>query len=115
MTDLRGSLHNHTNWSDGHETLEQVAEYTRELGCDYWAITDHSKSSVQANGLTPERLRQQIQEMEKRNAVLAREIEQRRARIARLKDDRSLQDQEIRDRLKLVKPDEKVFILQDAK
>jgi cell division protein FtsB len=59
--------------------------------------------------------RQQIQEMEKRNAVLAREIEQKRARIARLKDDRSLQDQEIRDRLKLVKPDEKVFILQDAK
>ncbi|MBI1840429.1 MAG: DNA polymerase/3'-5' exonuclease PolX [Verrucomicrobia bacterium] len=59
-TDLHGSLHNHTNWSDGSETLDQVAAHVHELGCDYWAITDHSKSSVQARGLTPERLREQI-------------------------------------------------------
>ena len=60
-TDLHGSLHNHTNWSDGSETLEQVAAYVHELGCDYWAITDHSKSSVQARGLTPERLLTQLE------------------------------------------------------
>jgi DNA polymerase (family 10) len=59
-TELRGSLHNHSNWSDGRNTLEDIAAYMRELGCDYWAITDHSRSSIQANGLPPERLRQQL-------------------------------------------------------
>jgi DNA polymerase (family X) len=59
-TQLKGSLHNHSNWSDGHGTLEEIAGYMQELGCAYWAITDHSKSSFQANGLQPERLRRQI-------------------------------------------------------
>ena len=57
--------------------------------------------------------RQQIHELEKRNAVLAREIEQKRDRINRLRDNQTDQELEIRQRLKLVKPDEKVFILQD--
>jgi len=35
-TDLRGSLHNHSNWSDGRDTLEEIAAYMIELGCDYW-------------------------------------------------------------------------------
>src|SRR5207247_7579630 len=48
-TDLKGSLHNHSNWSDGRHTLEDIAAHVRELGCDYWAVTDHSKSSVVAN------------------------------------------------------------------
>jgi len=59
-TALRGSLHNHSNWSDGRATLEEIAAYMEELGCEYWAITDHSKSSFQANGLQPDRLRQQL-------------------------------------------------------
>jgi DNA polymerase (family X) len=62
-TDLKGSLHNHSNWSDGHQTLREIAEMVVELGLDYWAVTDHSKSSFQANGLTPERLRQQLKEV----------------------------------------------------
>ncbi len=57
--------------------------------------------------------RKQIQELEKRNAVLAREIEQKRERIGRLRDNQTDQELEIRQRLKLVKPDEKVFVLQD--
>lgn len=57
--------------------------------------------------------RRQIQEFEKRNADLARKIEAERARIGRLSDSKSDQELEIRQRLKLVKPDEKVFILQD--
>ena len=57
---LRGSLHNHTNWSDGRATLDETADFMRELGCAYWAITDHSKSSFQANGLDENRLRKQI-------------------------------------------------------
>jgi len=57
--------------------------------------------------------RRQIQELEKHNSELAREIEQKREHINRLRDSESDQDLEIRQRLKLVKPDEKVFILQD--
>jgi cell division protein FtsB len=57
--------------------------------------------------------RKQVQELEKRNAALAREIEQKRARIGRLRDNETDQELEIRQRLKLVKPDEKVFMLQD--
>jgi DNA polymerase (family 10) len=62
-TDLRGSLHNHSNWSDGHSTLENIAVYMQELGCDYWAVTDHSKSSFQAHGLDPARVREQIKKI----------------------------------------------------
>lgn len=57
--------------------------------------------------------RKQVQELEKRNTALAREIEQKRARIGRLRDNETDQELEIRQRLKLVKPDEKVFMLQD--
>lgn len=70
-TDLRGSLHNHSNWSDGHETLEQIAEHAEELGLSYWAITDHSRASYQANGLAPERLREQLKAVAEVNKKLA--------------------------------------------
>lgn len=70
-TDLRGSLHNHSTWSDGHQTLEEIAAHAQELGLEYWAITDHSKSSVQANGLDAARLRRQIQEIKELNQRLA--------------------------------------------
>jgi DNA polymerase (family 10) len=59
-TDLRGSLHNHSTWSDGHEPLEEIAAKADELGLEYWAVTDHSKSSFQAHGLEPARLREQL-------------------------------------------------------
>ncbi|HEV7926723.1 MAG TPA: DNA polymerase/3'-5' exonuclease PolX [Verrucomicrobiae bacterium] len=72
-TQLKGSLHNHSNWSDGHGTLEEIAAYMQELGCAYWAITDHSKSSFQANGLQPERLREQIKVIHALNKKLAAE------------------------------------------
>lgn len=72
-TDLRGSLHNHTTWSDGHNSIEEVAAHAIELGCDYWAITDHSKSSFQAHGLDAARLREQIQTVAAHNAKLADE------------------------------------------
>jgi DNA polymerase (family 10) len=69
-TDLKGSLHNHSNWSDGHQTLKEIAEMAIEHGFAYWAITDHSKSSFQANGLQPDRLRQQLEEVGAVNAWL---------------------------------------------
>jgi DNA polymerase (family 10) len=72
-TDLRGSLHNHSTWSDGHHPIEEVAAYARELGCAYWAVTDHSKSSFQAHGLDAARLREQIQAIRQHNQKLADE------------------------------------------
>ena len=70
-TDLRGSLHNHSTWSDGHDTLEQIAERAEELGLSYWAVTDHSRASFQANGLSPERLTQQLADIAAVNKKLA--------------------------------------------
>ncbi len=62
-SDLRGALHNHSNWSDGHNSLAEIAEFMDGLGLEYWAITDHSKSSYQANGLDAKRMREQIKEI----------------------------------------------------
>jgi DNA polymerase (family X) len=72
-SDLKGSLHNHSTWSDGHQTIEQIAQAMNELGLSYWAITDHSKSSYQANGLEVARVRQQILEVREINKRLAEE------------------------------------------
>jgi DNA polymerase (family 10) len=70
-SDLKGALHNHSTWSDGHNTLDEIAEFMDGLGLEYWAITDHSKSSVQANGLDAKRLREQISEIKKLNEKFA--------------------------------------------
>jgi DNA polymerase (family X) len=72
-SDLKGSLHNHSTWSDGRMTIEQIAKAMRELGLAYWAITDHSKSSFQANGLDVPRLRQQLKEIKALNQQFADE------------------------------------------
>lgn len=70
-TDLRGSLHNHSTWSDGRQTLEEIAAHVESLGCSYWAITDHSRSSIVANGLDAERLRAQLRAVGEVNKMLA--------------------------------------------
>ncbi len=72
-TDLKGSLHNHSTWSDGHQRPEDIAKAMRELGLAYWGVTDHSKSSFQANGLEPARVRQQLKEIAAINVTLANE------------------------------------------
>lgn len=67
-TNLRGTFHNHTTQSDGKDTLEGMVEEAMELGLQYLGISDHSKSSVYANGLDEERLLGQvaaIRELEK--------------------------------------------------
>jgi DNA polymerase (family X) len=72
-TDLKGSLHNHSTWSDGHQRPEEIAASMRELGLAYWGITDHSKASFQANGLDASRVRQQLKEVASVNAMLEKE------------------------------------------
>ncbi|HZR16078.1 MAG TPA: helix-hairpin-helix domain-containing protein, partial [Verrucomicrobiae bacterium] len=72
-TDLKGSLHNHSTWSDGHQRPAELAETMRELGLAYWGVTDHSKASFQANGLDPKRVREQLIEIAAINENLARQ------------------------------------------
>jgi len=72
-TDLKGSLHNHSTWSDGHQRPEEIAQAMRDLGLAYWALTEHSKASFQANGLDAPRLREQLKEIRSLNQQLARE------------------------------------------
>jgi DNA polymerase (family 10) len=65
--DILGDLHAHTDWSDGAGTLEEMAEAARAKGYDYLVISDHTQSLGVANGLTPERLRQQRSEIDDLN------------------------------------------------
>lgn len=66
--DLKGSLHNHSTWSDGIHSLEEMAKYCEQLGYQYLGICDHSKSAFYANGLSEERLISQHKEIEALNA-----------------------------------------------
>ena len=62
--DLKGTLHNHSTYSDGVHSLEQMAVYCKEtLGLEYLGICDHSKTAVYANGLSIERLEEQWKEI----------------------------------------------------
>ena len=60
VSDVRGDLHVHTNWSDGKGTIESMAEAAIQLGYDYLVFCDHSQSLKVANGLSPERLKKKI-------------------------------------------------------
>lgn len=69
--DLRGSLHNHSTYSDGNHSLREMATWLRDHGYEYLGICDHSQAAHYANGLGSERVRQQQQEIDKLNAELA--------------------------------------------
>jgi putative hydrolase len=57
---LRGDLHLHSDWSDGGSPIEEMARTAAELGHEYAALTDHSPRLTVARGLTPARLRRQL-------------------------------------------------------
>ncbi len=70
--DLKGSLHNHSDWSDGVHTLEEMALYCRDvLKLEYLGICDHSKSAFYANGLNEQRVYAQHQQINELNQKLA--------------------------------------------
>jgi DNA polymerase (family 10) len=70
--DLKGSLHNHSTWSDGVHSLEEMALYCRdELSLTYLGICDHSKSAFYAKGLYEPRVEAQHREIDALNAKLA--------------------------------------------
>ena len=68
---LKGDLHAHTEASDGHFTIAEMAEAAIELGHEYLVITDHSPRLTIANGLSTDRLMAQLDEIERLNAGLA--------------------------------------------
>lgn len=65
--DLRGDLHAHTRATDGHHTLEELAEAARARGFRYLAITEHSRRLTMVHGLDAKRLRRQCAEIDRLN------------------------------------------------
>ena len=64
---LRGTFHSHTTASDGHNSIEEMAEAAQALGLEYLGIADHSRSSIQAHGLDEAKLRAQAAAIRKLN------------------------------------------------
>jgi DNA polymerase (family 10) len=67
LSDIKGDLHVHTDWSDGHSSLEAMALAAKALGYRYLGIADHSGGRGIAHGLDAERLKQQIAEIKQLN------------------------------------------------
>ncbi len=68
---LKGIIHNHTQYSDGLHSLEEMANYAKELDFEYLVICDHSKSATYANGLNEQTLEEQWNEIDHLNTQLA--------------------------------------------
>ena len=68
--EVRGVLHCHSTFSDGANSIREMAEECRRLGFQYLGISDHSMSVAYANGLQPKRVKEQHKEIDKLNAEL---------------------------------------------
>ncbi|MDQ6927322.1 MAG: PHP domain-containing protein [Actinomycetota bacterium] len=68
---IRGDCHTHSDWSDGGSPIDEMARAAKALGHDYVALTDHSPRLKIANGLLPERLREQLDVVKRLNEELA--------------------------------------------
>jgi DNA polymerase (family 10) len=67
--DLKGVIHLHTTWSDGNQSVREMALAAKEMGFSYIAVSDHSRSAAYANGLSIERVREQHQEIDELNSA----------------------------------------------
>jgi len=70
VSDIRGDLHVHSDWTDGTASIEAMAAAAKACGYEYMALTDHSRRVAMAHGLDPARLARQIHEVDKLNAKL---------------------------------------------
>lgn len=68
--DIKGIIHNHSTWSDGQNTIEEMAIFLQKNGFEYLVISDHSKTAAYANGLSIERIEQQHKEIDSLNKTL---------------------------------------------
>jgi len=73
QADLRGDLHSHSDWSDGHHPIAVMAEAARRRGYAYQVLTDHTQSLAIARGLTPDRVAEQVEVIAALNARFAAE------------------------------------------
>ena len=69
--DIKAIIHSHSNWSDGSNTIEEMARACIEKGYEYLVISDHSKSAFYANGLNEERIREQHRYVDELNQRLS--------------------------------------------
>ncbi|HEY4337647.1 MAG TPA: helix-hairpin-helix domain-containing protein [Puia sp.] len=69
--DVRAVIHSHSTWSDGSNSLEEMAKGCIARGYEYLVISDHSQSAFYANGLKPDRIREQQAQIEELNRKLA--------------------------------------------
>lgn len=70
QNDIRGTFHVHTTYSDGVNTVEQMANAAKALGWEYLGIADHSKIAAYAGGMSEEKLKVQFKEIDDLNAKL---------------------------------------------
>jgi DNA polymerase (family 10) len=70
-SDLRGVLHAHSTWSDGQNTIREMAEACMARGYSYLGLTDHSKAAAYAGGLNEDNLRRQWDEIDALNEEFA--------------------------------------------
>jgi DNA polymerase (family 10) len=70
MSDIRGDLHVHSDWTDGTTTIAAMAAGAQALGYEYIALTDHSRRVAMTHGLDPARLSRQIHEIDRLNGKL---------------------------------------------
>lgn len=68
--DVKGLIHSHSNWSDGVNTIEEMANELIKRNYEYLVISDHSKSAFYANGLTEERIKEQHRYVDELNSKL---------------------------------------------
>ncbi len=71
LSDLRGPLHCHSNWSDGQATIRQMAEASMALGYEYIGLCDHSKNAAYAGGLNEDAVKRQHEEIDRLNEEFA--------------------------------------------
>ncbi len=69
--DIKGIIHNHSTYSDGMNSLEEMAVHVRDQGYQYFAICDHSRSAFYASGLSVERVLEQLDEIDRINEKMA--------------------------------------------
>jgi DNA polymerase (family 10) len=72
--DLKGILHCHSNWSDGTNSIEEMALAARDMGMTYLGLCDHSRAAAYAGGMSIERVKEQHREIDALNAKFAGEF-----------------------------------------
>jgi DNA polymerase (family 10) len=71
VKDIKGIIHTHSDWSDGLQSVQEMATNCIQQGFEYLVISDHSKSAFYANGLSEERIKAQHQYIEELNKICA--------------------------------------------